>query len=141
MLVVPVLLVFAGLAVGAHRQRDQVPLLWLESRQAAVAAAVAVPLYVGFLVWTIWNGVSPAALTTATLFLVGLFQLLNALSDRGRTYLVGWAVATMLAGFFAPLSTYSNAGIVVGGWLLLGGLSTAGLVAWQLRKGRGPDDH
>jgi len=134
LLVVPVLLAFAGMAVVAHRRKALVPLLWRESRQAGVVAAVSVPLYIGFLVWAVWNGVSAGALTAATLFLGGLFPLMGALSEPSRRYTLGWAISTMLAGACSLLGTYGNAGIIVGGWLLLGGLSTAIIISWQLRN-------
>ncbi len=135
LLVVPVFLMFAGMAVLAHRRKALTPLLWRESRQSAVVAIVAVPLYIGFVVWAVWNGVSPGALTAATLFLAGLFSLIRALSEPSHRYVLGWAVSTMLAGACSLVGTYGTAGIIVGGWLLLGGLSTAGILSWQLRNG------
>jgi hypothetical protein len=141
LLVVPVLVGFAGLAVLAYRRKADAPLLWRESRQSAVLAVVAAPLYIGFLIWAVWLGVSPGALTTATLFLAGLFSLLGALADPRRRFALGWGIATLLAGAGSPLGSYGNAGILVGGWLLLGGLSTAGLLSWHLRNRSGPDAH
>jgi hypothetical protein len=141
LLVVPVLLVFTGMAVVARRRRTLAPFLWREARQSAVAAAVAVPLYLSFLVWAVWQGVSPGAFTAATLFLAGLFSLIGALFDPSRRYVLGWAASTMLAGVCSVVGTYGNAGIIVGGWLLLGGLSTAGILLWQLRSGGGDDAH
>ena len=41
--------------------------------------------------------------------------------------------AGMLAGFVAPLATYESAGLLVGGWLFCGGLSTALMMARQFR--------
>jgi hypothetical protein len=135
LLVVPVLLAFTGLAVAAQRRKAHAPLLWRESRQAAISAVVAVPLYLGFLAWAARHGVSPGALTAATLFLAGLFALLRALSEPACKFALGWAVATLLAGACAPLAAYQSAGILVGGWLLLGGLSTAAILSWQLWQG------
>jgi hypothetical protein len=135
LLVVPVLLVFAGTAVLARRRKALTPLLWRESRRSAAVAAAAAPLYLGFVAWAVWNGVSPGALTAVTLFLVGLFSLTRALSEPGRRHVLGWAAATLLAGAGAPLGGYGTAGILVVGWLLVGGLSTAGILAWQLRGG------
>jgi hypothetical protein len=140
-LVIPVLLVFSDMAVVAHRRKALAPLLWRDTRKSAVVAVVAAPLYIGFLVWAVWNGVSPSALTAATLFLAGLFSLMGALSEPSRRYVLGWAISTMLIGACSPLGTYGNAGIMVGAWLLLGGLSTAGIMSWQLRSGSGHDAH
>jgi hypothetical protein len=141
LLVVPVLLAFSGMAVVAHRRKARAPLLWRESRQSAVAALVAGPLFLGFVAWAWWQGLSPGALTAATLFLAGLFALLGALLEPRCRYVLGWAVATLLAGVFSPQCTYGTAGVLAGGWLLLGGLSTAGILSWQLRNGGGPDAH
>jgi hypothetical protein len=139
-LVVPVILVFAGMGLVARRRKALAPLLWRESRQSAVAAVLAVPLYVGFVIWAVWNGVAPGALTATTLFLAGLFSLMGALFEPSRKYVLGWAIATILAGAYSPLGTYDNAGIIVGGWLFLGGLSSAGIMAWQLRNRSSHDD-
>ncbi|HVA46901.1 MAG TPA: hypothetical protein VNH11_11090 [Pirellulales bacterium] len=138
--VVPVLLVIIGLGVVSYRRKALAPLLWRESRTTAVVATVAVPVYLSFLAWAVSRGISPAALTAATLFLAGLFCLLRALSEPGRLYVLGWAVSTMLAGACAPLGNYGNAGILAGAWLLVGGLFTAGIMAWQLRRRGAQDD-
>jgi len=140
MLVVPVLLVFAGMGVVARRRKAISPLLWREARRSAVVAAVSVPLYVGFLVWARQNGLSPGDLTAVTLFLAGLFALMGALSGPGRRYMLGWAVSTMLAGAGSLVCSYASAGILVGGWLFLGGLSSAGIMAWQLGNRSGHDE-
>jgi hypothetical protein len=76
-------------------------------------------------------------LTAATFFLAGLFMLAPAVSDRGKRYTLGYAVSTMLAGTIAPWAGYGSAGLLAGGWLVLGGLSTAVIMAWQLRGGGG----
>jgi hypothetical protein len=139
LLVAPPLMVFGGMAVLAWRRRALAPLLWRESRQSAVIAFVATSLYLVFLAWAVWNGVSPGALTVATLFLVGLFALLGGLSEPNRRHHLGWAIATMLAGACAPLGSYGSAGLIVGGWLILGSLSTAGIIYWQLRNRSTPN--
>jgi hypothetical protein len=138
LVVVPALLVFGVMTVVARRRQARAPLLWRDARLSWVAAAVAVPLYLGFRAWAVKNSIPPGALTAATLFLAGLFLLTGALADRGRWYTLGWGVSTLLAGVCAPLATYASAGLVAGGWLLLGGLSTASIMAWQLR---GRNDH
>jgi hypothetical protein len=141
LLVLPVLLVFAGVGMVANRQKALAPLLWREFRVSLFVAIIAVPLYIGFLIWAVWSGISPGAITATTLFLTGLFSLMGALSESRHRYILGWAIATLLAGACSPLGTYSSAGILVGGWLFLGGLLTAGLMAWQLRKGGGYNAH
>jgi hypothetical protein len=138
LLLVPVLMVFASMAVIASRRKARAPLLWRESRQSAFVAAFAAPLYLGFLIWAGWNGISAGALTAATLFLTGLFLLMGVLGDPRRRHMLGWAIATLLIGACAPLGSYGTAGILAGGWLFLGGLSTAGILAWQLHQEGGP---
>jgi hypothetical protein len=130
----PVLLVFGVMTVVARRRKARAPLLWRESRLSWVVAGVAVPVYLGFIVWAVKNSIPLGALTAATLFLAGLFLLMGAVTDRSRWYTLGWAVSTLLAGVCAPVATYETAGLVAGGWLLLGGLSTASIMAWQLRS-------
>lgn len=44
------------------------------------------------------------------------------------------AVAQMIAGLVAPSITYESAGFLVDGWLMVGGLSSATVMAWQLRS-------
>jgi hypothetical protein len=80
------------------------------------------------------RGAAAGTITASTLFLAGLYLLANALAARGLRHTLGWAVATMAAGLTAPSGTYQNAGLLVGGWLIAGGLSSAAVMAWQLRN-------
>jgi hypothetical protein len=132
---VPALLVLAMLAAMAHRRKDAASLLWRESRRAWVAAAIAVPVYLGFTAWAVSRGASAGMLSSSTLFLAGLFSFLGAIADRGMRHALGWAVSTMIAGVVAPSAIYESAGLLVGGWLLAGGLSSAAVMAWQLKTG------
>jgi hypothetical protein len=138
LIVAPALFVLAVMSVIARRRKAKAPLLWRESRLSWVVAAVVVPLYVGFIAWTARNGLSLGVLTAATLFLAGLFSLMATIPDRSKWYTLGWAVSTLLAGVCAPVATYESAGLVAGGWLLLGGFSTAAITTRQLRSG---NDH
>lgn len=52
--------------------------------------------------------------------------------DAGAAPRLG--LATMIAGIIVPFGTYENAGLLVGGWLIVGGLSSAAVMAWQLRS-------
>jgi hypothetical protein len=133
LMVAPVLAVFVALASGALHRRSQSRLSWRETRRSALLPLVAVPLYAGFVFWIMRRETSPAFLTAATFFLWGLISFVSALPDRSRWYSLGWAAATMLAGFFAPLVSYERAGVLVGAWLLCGGLSTALTMVLQLR--------
>ncbi len=38
----------------------------------------------------------------------------------------------MIAGLIAPSGTYENAGLLIGSWLIVGGLSSSAVMAWQL---------
>jgi hypothetical protein len=135
LIVTPVFLVLAVMSVIARRRKGEAPLAWRDLRVSWVVAAIALPLYLGFISWAGRTGLSAAALTAATLFLAGLFSLMAAIPDRSRWYTLGWAVSTLLAGVCAPVASYENAGLVVGGWLFLGGFSTAAIMARQLRSG------
>jgi hypothetical protein len=135
LIVVPALLALAATGAIARRRRAAAPLAWGEFRAAGIAAAVAVPLYLAFVALAARGGISPGAVTAATLFLAGLFMLTGAIADRSRWHTLGWAVATLLAGACVPAARYEDAGFVAGGWLILGGLSTAALLARQLRGG------
>jgi hypothetical protein len=133
LLVVPVSLVLGVMSVVAWRRKGDAPFFWRENRQSWSVAAVAVPLFIGFTVWTIRSGLSAGTLTSAMLFAAGLYPLMTAVADKCSRYMLGWAVSTMLAGAAAPFAGYPGAGILAGGWLVLGGLSTAVIMAWQLR--------
>ncbi len=140
-LVVPGLLVIVALTALSYRRRDAAPVLWRENRQTVLLTAVMAPIYAGFVAWTAWLGVSASAVTTTTLFLFGLVMLGVAIGDRSRRYWAGWSVATMLAGACAPLCSYRTSGALIGGWLIVGGLSTAILVAYELRRVEVADGH
>ena len=133
LLLAPALAAFVTLAALALHRRSQSRPSWRETRRSALLALVAVPLYAGFVFWIMRRETSPAFLTAATFFLWGLFSFVSALPDRSRWCSLGWAAATMLAGFVAPLVTYERAGVLVGAWLFCGGLSTALTMVLQLR--------
>jgi bacteriorhodopsin len=132
---VPALLVLTVMSLMARHRKAETPLLWRESRLSWIFAAIAVPLYLAFIAWAVKNDISAGAVTAATFFVTGLFLLMDAVSDRRRWYTLGWAVSTLLAGVCAPMTTYESAGLLAGGWLFLGGISTAAILAWQLRSG------
>lgn len=134
LLLVPVALAFGVMGLVARRRREVAPLFWRELRLAAKVALVAVPLVVLFVVSAIRGGLSAGTLTAATLFLAGLFGLVNGLTDTGQRYTLGFAVATMLAGLAAPWATYETAGLLAGGWLIVGGLSSALIMARLLGR-------
>ena len=134
LLIVPVFLVLGVMAVVARRRREVAPLFWRECRQSWAIAGIAAPLYIGFTIWAVRSGLSASTLTCGTLFLVGFVSLLGGIADRTRRFTLGYAITTMVAGAVAPLASYESAGLLAGGWLILGGLSTAVIMAWQLRS-------
>jgi hypothetical protein len=133
LLIVPVSLVLIFMTLVARSRKQDFPLFWRENRQAWAVAAVAVPLFIGFAAWIVRSGLSAGTLTASTFFVAGLYPLMSAVADRSKRYMLGWAVSTILAGAVAPLASYESAGILAGGWLILGGLSTAVIMACQLR--------
>lgn len=134
LVLVPPLCVLGTLGLVAHRRKNTAPQSWRESRRAWPVAAVAAALYLGFTAWAFHRGASAGATTAATLFLAGLLPFASALVNKGLYHSLGWAVATILAGFAALSATYETAGLVVGGWLIAGGLASAAIAASQLRK-------
>ncbi|WP_165235191.1 hypothetical protein [Aquisphaera insulae] len=135
LLLVPVALALGLMATLGHRRKEAAPLFWREQRHSWVAAVVVVPLYVGFTIWGVKNGLAAGTLTAATFFLAGLFSVAAAVSERDRRYTLGFGLSTLLAGAICPWVGYEGAGLLVGGWLALGGVSTAIVMARQLRSG------
>ena len=146
-----VLLVFPGIVVLAlsafvakkyHRHRGQAPAPWREHRFQWITAAVLTPVFGGFVAWSIVRGLSPEAPTVTALFMAGLGTLILPILDRTRLFYLGWAASTMLLAFTAPLLGQRYFGVLVGGWLILSGLSAAGIMGWQLHRnadGHGTD--
>ena len=97
LVILPVFLVMAVMAMVARRRREVAPLFWSECRGSWATAALAVPLYVGFVAWVSWSGLSASTLTASTLFLVGFAALLTGIADRSRRYTLGYAFATLAA--------------------------------------------
>ncbi len=137
----PIGLVLLGLAIELRRQKKLAVYPWLTAKQSLVAAAIAIPVYLGFVGWGLSKGLSAGTITATTFFIVGLLLLLNSLNDARRRYFLGWAVSTIIAGFVAPLCNYQTAGILAGLWLVCGGLSTAAIVAWRLRLSGAANAH
>jgi len=134
LLVVPAFLCMGVMAEIARRRREVAPLFWREWRQSSTLAAIAAPVYIGFTIWALKTGLSASTLTAGTLFVMGFVSLLNGIADRTRRCTLGYAISTMAAGAVAPWARYESAGLLAGGWLILGGLSTAVILAWQLRN-------
>ena len=109
-------------------------LFWRECRQSWAIAVVAATLCIGFTIWAVKSRLSASTLTAGTLFLIGFVSLLTGIADPSRRYTLGYAISTMAAGAVAPWVRYESAVLLAGGWLILGGLSTAVIMAWQLRS-------
>ena len=142
LLVIPslgVLALSAFVAKKYHRDRGQAPAPWREHRFQWIAAGVLTPVFGGFVAWSIVRGLSPEAMTVTALFMAGLGMLVLPIVDRTRLFYLGWAVSTMLFAVTAPLLGQRYFGVLVGGWLVLSGLSAAGIMGWQIH--RSADQH
>ena len=106
------------------------PNLWRENRQSLIVAAVLVPCYIAFVAWTAWLGIAGGPITVATFFLFGLYMLAPRFLIAVGADRVGWAVATMLAGG-APLFSFRTTGLLLGLWMIAGGMSTIVIVRWM----------
>lgn len=134
LIIIPPILVLGMMAIVAHYRRDAAPLAWRDARRDWVIAAIAAPAYLGFVAWAAMRGASLGTTTAATLFVTGLFALLRSVTGKGMDHTTGWAASTMIAGILAPSVSYGNAGLLAGGWLLVGGLSSAAVMALHVRS-------
>ncbi len=142
LLVIPcigVLLLSAFVAKKYHCHRGTAPAPWREHRFQWIVAGVLTPVFGGFVAWSILWGMSPEAMTVTALFMAGLGALILPIFDRTRLFYLGWAVFTMLFAVTAPLLGRRYLGALVGGWLILSGLSAAGIMGWQIH--RSVDEH
>ncbi len=78
-------------------------------------------------------------MTVTALFMAGLGMLILPILDTTRLFYLGWAVSTMLFAVAAPLLGQRYLGVLVGSWLILSGLSAAGIMGWQIH--RSVDEH
>lgn len=129
-----VLTLSALVAKKYHRHRGKDAVRWREHRFQWIAAGVLTPVFGGFLIWGIVRGLSPEAMTITAVFLAGLGMLVIPIVDRARLFYVGWAVSTMLFAATAPQFGHRYLGVCIGGWLMISGLSAAGIMGWQLRR-------
>ncbi|MGO9115597.1 MAG: hypothetical protein ACLP9L_40840 [Thermoguttaceae bacterium] len=136
LIVAPVLLLCAAGGATAYRRKAAHPLAWRDMRKGLVTFVLVLPLFFGFLYWSAKNGQPVATFINAGVIFSGLFWLFGAFCDERYRYYWGWGISTLLFGAIMPLGSYQTAGIFAGCWLLLGGLSTAGIMARQLRKER-----
>ncbi len=130
----PILLLFFAGGSVAYRRKAVHPLEWREMRKGLAAFAVTLALFFGFLHWATSHGQPAAAFINAGVVFSGLFWLVGSFCDPRYRHFWGWGVSTLLFGAAMPLGSYQTAGIFAGCWLMLGGLSTAAIMAWQLRK-------
>lgn len=132
-----VLILSAIVAGKYHRERGKEPVRWREHRSQWIAAAVLTPLFGAFITWGLIRGLGPETLTVTAMFMAGLGMVILPIVDRTRLFYVGWAVSTMLFAVTAPFLGKRYLGVGVGGWLIVSGLSAAGIMAWQLRRRAG----
>ena len=95
---------------------------------------LSVPLLLGALTWTARHGQPQGVFINAAVIVSGLFMLGGAYYDERYRHYWGWGLATLVFGLVMPLGTYRTAGIFAGCWLVMGGLLTASIMAWSLRK-------
>jgi len=134
LIVAPVLLLFFAGGATAYRRKAVHPLEWRDMRKGLVAFVLGLPLFFVFLHWSTRNGQPVATFINAGVVFSGLIWLYGAFYDERYRHYWGWGISTLLFGAIMPLGSYQTAGVFAGCWLLLGGLSTAGIMAWQLRK-------
>ena len=137
LLVIPCVTVLALSALVAkknHRDKGKAPAPWREHRFQWIAAGVLTPVFGAFVAWGLAKGLSPETLTVTALFMAGLGMLILPILDPTRLFYVGWAVFTMLFAVTAGLFERRYLGLLVGGWLILSGLSAAAIMAWQVHR-------
>jgi hypothetical protein len=130
----PVLLLFAVGAAISFRRKAAQPLEWREVQKGLVVLAVSLPLLFALFYWMGRHGQPLGAFINAGVVFSGMSWLFGAYYDERYRHYWGWGLSTLLFGVSMPLGSYQTAGVFAGCWLLLGGLSTASIMAWRLRK-------
>jgi hypothetical protein len=123
----------------AHRERGAEPVRWREHRLAGAAALVAVPLALAYMLWERQVGVPRQFIGAASVFFLGVGLLIFAVLDRRRRPYAGGAIPLMAFAAAIPLCSPAQVVIAAGLCWAAGGIATAGLQAWQLR--RNANDH
>jgi hypothetical protein len=103
--------------------RDSIRTLWL-----------ALPI-LAFYMWSRHVGLLPLQFLGIATFLVGSVLFMPAVGERGSRPFLGWTVALMTGGLLLPLSVAPVIAVVAGA-ISLGGLTSAAIVALELRRGR-----
>jgi hypothetical protein len=107
-------------------------------RQAGRALWLALPISALYL-WCRYAGMTPLQFLGIATFLVGVALFGPAIGDRGQRPLLPWAVALMAGGLLVPLGILPVIA-VIGGSIGLGGLISAAIVAWDIRRGNAGHD-
>ncbi len=115
-------------------QKTKHPLLWREHRLEWIVISVIVPIWLLFWVGALWKGMPLGAVSGISAFLIGLFFVAVPIYDSRRLYYLGAAFPTMALGVAIALSPVQAWGLAIGGWLVLTGFLTAGIMRWQLLR-------
>jgi hypothetical protein len=118
----------------AHRERGGEPVRWREHRLSWTAALVAVPLAIAYMQWERQIGVPRQFTGASSVFFLGVGLLIFAVLDRQRRHYAGAAIPLMAFAVAIPLSTPAQIVIAAGLCWAAGGITTAGLQAWGLRR-------
>lgn len=131
-----VLGVWAYLARSAHRQRATTPARWREYRYGLWWLVLFAPIFIGYLLWQAWLGMSMMAVTATAVFFLGLGMAWIALVDRTRRHYFGSAISFLIFAsvmpWCSPRAMRAGAGFMV----VAIALGTAAIQAWLLRRQR-----
>ena len=126
-----------------HRdQKVKHPVCWREYRRYQTLLSVAIPALLLFSVWVKWSGMPKIMVAGVSTVLIGLFFMAVPIYDPRRLYFIGGALPAIPLGVVAPFFPAQAMALPIGGWFVLSGLLTAGIMQWQLlRKGLSDAPH
>jgi hypothetical protein len=134
LILMPIGVLFFAMAFTARWRSGSAVRLQSDMNRIGIAMMFALLVSIAFVPVATSRGLSPAALTGALFFAIGLIWTVHAIVTPSARQYLSVALLTLLASFGVPLGNYTNAGLLAGVWLATGGLLTAALVAWRLRQ-------
>ena len=102
--------------------------------RAAKSILPAALAAIAFFVAALATGVAFRAAVASAVFILGVGMLMLPILDRSRWIYFGQAIPTLLFGLAIPLWWQHYPTLVIGGWFILHGLSTAALIQWHLYR-------
>ena len=126
---VVLVLAAAGLTMSRHRRTEHRRYHTLELTSCLVAGLGMA----GLILWERQLGLPRLAVRGAAFFIVGVMCALTALSGRARRVYAASALALIPFGAVLPLCSGPQIGLAGGFAMIVAGLATAGIQAWQLR--------